>query len=175
MSTDVGAHVACLDLVSGCYGEPLEVVEIDMARFQGRWYEIAKLPQGSGAEEAPRKSVRELRASGKKLAEPSHAGHPSDSSLRVIGSAAMVSNAATVAKLSVDSGDFCADGWIIEIDPNYQFAAIGHPTRRHLWIISRSPSIDRSTLKSLLDRARAKGFDLSHLRFTNAHLGRSAA
>jgi apolipoprotein D and lipocalin family protein len=174
MRTEVGVRIACLDLLSGCHGEPLEVVDVDLSRFQGRWYEIAKLPHTKGTP-ARRKAVRELRANGRQLTESSRSGRKSDSSPRVISGAVMVSNSGTAAKLSVDSGDFCADGWIIELDADYRFAVIGHPTRRYLWIISRSPSMARSTLASLLDRTRAKGFDLSHLQFSGAHLGRSAA
>jgi apolipoprotein D and lipocalin family protein len=163
-----------LDLVSGCHGEPLEVVDVDLSRFQGRWYEIAKLPRTDRPAEKPRKGVRELQANGRMLTEPSGQARRSDTSLRVIGGAVTVSSAST-AKLSVDSGGFRADGWMIELDPEYRFAVIGHPGRKSLWIVSRAPSLDRTTLTAILDRVRAKGFDVSQLEFTKSHLGRSAA
>jgi apolipoprotein D and lipocalin family protein len=164
-----------LDLVSGCHGEPLEVVDVDLSRFQGRWYEIAKLPRADHPVETPRKSVRELRADGRTLSEASGPAHRTNGSFRVVSGAVTVSSGSTPAKLSVDSGGWCADGWIIELDPEYRYAAIGHPGRKSLWIVSRSQVLDRATLGSILDRASAKGFDISLLEFTKPHLGRSAA
>jgi apolipoprotein D and lipocalin family protein len=175
MRTNVGVRIACLDLVSGCHGEPLEVVDVDLNRFQGRWYEIAKLPRPDHAPETPPKASRELRASGPKLTEAAGPAHRSDSNLRVIGGAVTVTSATAPAKLSVDSGGSIADGWIIELDPEYRYAVIGHPTRNSLWIVNRSPNLDGATLSSILDRAHARGFDVSRLEFAKTHVGRSAA
>lgn len=173
MRTNEGERISCLDLVSGCHGEPLDVIDVDLSRFQGRWYEIARLPRADQPPESPRKTMRELRANGRTLTEAS-APARSDSSFRVIG-AVTVSTPSKPAKLSVDSGGSCADGWIIEIDPEYRHAVIGHPGRKSLWIVSRSPSLDRAVLASIIDRARAKGFDVSQLEFSKPHFGRSAA
>ncbi|HEY3592241.1 MAG TPA: lipocalin family protein, partial [Polyangiaceae bacterium] len=147
----------------------------DLARFQGKWYEIAKLPRPDVAPETPRKVVRELRASGRSLTEASAPAHRSDSHFRIISGAVTVSSEAVTSKLSVDSGGTCTEGWIIELDADYRYAVIGHPTRKSFWIVSRTPSLDRNTLSAILDRAGARGFDVSRLELAKSHVGRSAA
>jgi apolipoprotein D and lipocalin family protein len=173
MGTDVGVRIACLDLVSGCYGEPLEVVDVDLGRFQGRWYELARL-SGVCSRARTGSTVRELRAKGPMLDTAARSPHESDSTLRVI-SAVTVPDVHTPAKLRVHSGDFSGDGWVIDLDPDYRYAVLGHPTRKLLWIVSRLPTIDRKTLSAILERAKHKGFDVSQLDFANERLGRSAA
>ena len=32
--------------------------------------------------------------------------------------------------------------WIIDLDPGYQWAVVGHPSRNYLWILSRTPAME---------------------------------
>ena len=40
---------------------------------------------------------------------------------------------------------FRGDYWIIELDPEYRYAAVGHPSRNYLWILARTPTLDPCT------------------------------
>ena len=51
----------------------------------------------------------------------------------------------------------------MELDKDYQWAMIGSSTPRYFWILSRSPKMEESTLEMLLEKARARGYDLSPL------------
>jgi apolipoprotein D and lipocalin family protein len=173
MATDSGVRIACLDLVSGCYGDPLEVVDVDLGKFQGRWYELARLP-GDQPATRPSRTVRELRAHGPILDAAARSPRESDSAVRVI-SAVTVPDVQTPAKLRVHSGHFSGNGWVIDLDADYRYAVVGHPTRKFMCIVSRVPTIDRKTLAAILERAKDKGFDVSRLDFANQRLARSAA
>jgi apolipoprotein D and lipocalin family protein len=57
-----------------------------------------------------------------------------------------------------------ADYWVIALDPDYQWAVVGDPDRKYLWILSRSPSMDKAQFAGLKARAEAMGYDLGPLR-----------
>ncbi|RCS29887.1 hypothetical protein DEO45_07335 [Rhodanobacter denitrificans] len=59
-----------------------------------------------------------------------------------------------------------ADYWVIEVDANYQWAVVGSPGRRHLWILSRRPALDRTLFATLKERARQRGYPVDQLILT---------
>ncbi len=57
-----------------------------------------------------------------------------------------------------------ADYWIIDLDKDYQYMAIGYPNRDMLWIMSRKPEIDDATYAALLSRLQTEQlYDVSRL------------
>lgn len=57
-----------------------------------------------------------------------------------------------------------ADYWVIEIDPEYRWAVVGSPSRKYLWILSRSPSMSRAQFDELVARAKMRGYVLDALQ-----------
>jgi len=55
------------------------------------------------------------------------------------------------------------DYWIIDLAADYSYAVVGEPTRKYLWVLSRTPVMDEMTFTRILDRIKAKGYDLSGL------------
>jgi apolipoprotein D and lipocalin family protein len=58
------------------------------------------------------------------------------------------------------------DYWVIDLDPQYQLAAVSEPEREMLWILSRTPQVSQTSYDALLARLRAKGFELDKLEPT---------
>lgn len=56
-----------------------------------------------------------------------------------------------------------ADYWIIDLDSEYQWAVVGSPTRKYLWILGRQPTMDRSLFRRLVDGAAARGYPVDRL------------
>ncbi|MBB4131922.1 MULTISPECIES: lipocalin family protein [unclassified Xanthomonas] len=56
-----------------------------------------------------------------------------------------------------------ADYWVIALDPDYQWAVVGEPDRQYLWILSRSPQMQRAQFEQLKAKATQMGYDLSPL------------
>lgn len=56
-----------------------------------------------------------------------------------------------------------ADYWVLALDPDYQWAVVGEPDRKYLWILSRSPRMSRTQFEQLKGQARQMGYDLSEL------------
>ncbi|MBF0205886.1 MAG: lipocalin family protein [Oligoflexia bacterium] len=149
------------------------VASVNIEKYMGTWYEIAKYPnwfeKGCGATQANYKLLnngyvsvinrcREL-TNVKKIKE-------------AIGTA-YVADQATNAKLKVSFvpffqrwGFFAGDYWILALDPEYQYALVGTPDRKYLWILSRSPTLDEAIIKQLKEIAEKDGFDLSKLVVT---------
>jgi apolipoprotein D and lipocalin family protein len=55
------------------------------------------------------------------------------------------------------------DYWVVDLDPNYQLAAVSEAKREYLWILSRTPKVDKATYDALVVRLAAQGLDVSKL------------
>lgn len=59
-----------------------------------------------------------------------------------------------------------AEYWVIEVDPDYQWAVVGSPNLKHLWILSRQPAMNRALFDRLREHARQRGYQVDHLIIT---------
>ena len=62
------------------------------------------------------------------------------------------------------------DYWIIVLDDKYNYAAIGDPDRKYLWILSRTPELDDATYQSILRRVEKLGFSPGKLDKTHQNM-----
>jgi apolipoprotein D and lipocalin family protein len=58
------------------------------------------------------------------------------------------------------------DYWVIDLDDQYQLAAVSDAKREYLWVLSRSPKIDSTRYAALLQRLKQQGFDVDKLQVT---------
>ena len=56
-------------------------------------------------------------------------------------------------------------GWA-ELDPEYRYAVVGHPSRDYLWILARTRTMDPADYETLLARIEAQAYDLERLNET---------
>jgi apolipoprotein D and lipocalin family protein len=148
--------------------EPLETVKsVDMNKYSGRWYEIASYPQRfqkgchcTTATYTPRDKgyvVVENRCNKDSINGPES----------YIKGKAFVDKNSGNAKLKVQFfWPFRGKYWIIDLADDYSYAVVGHPNRKYLWILSRTPQPDKHILSGILDRMEKKGFDRSKLSYT---------
>jgi apolipoprotein D and lipocalin family protein len=61
---------------------------------------------------------------------------------------------------------FSGDYWIIDLGENYEYAVVGHPSRKYLWILSRTPEMDDATYNLILKKLRKQFYDVSKLMKT---------
>jgi len=161
----IAAVIACL-ATAGCSNEPLDVApQVDLARFQGQWYEIAKLPRHTQANCTGTTAFYVTRDNGLDVTHQCHLDTldgPIKSSLaRVNGTGESVA-----AKLSLDVGGLAYDYWILEVGDHYEYAVVGVPSREYLWILSRTPQLDKAKLDGVVQRMRAAKFDTTRLEYT---------
>ncbi|MDI1254079.1 lipocalin family protein [Thermomonas sp.] len=56
-----------------------------------------------------------------------------------------------------------ADYWVVELDQGYQWAVVGGPSHKYLWILSRAPSMDRKLFDDIRARAAQRGYPVQNL------------
>ncbi|MGH8427279.1 MAG: lipocalin family protein [Gammaproteobacteria bacterium] len=56
-----------------------------------------------------------------------------------------------------------ADYWVIELDPDYQWAVVGSPSRKYLWVLSRKPTMSRDRFQQLVAHAKQRGYPVDRL------------
>jgi apolipoprotein D and lipocalin family protein len=148
---------------------PLEVVEdVDLDRYAGLWYEISSYPQRFQRGCVATKATYTLVGEGRIRVENECRDGAIDGELRRIEGTAWAANPnLREGKLKVQFfWPFSADYWIIELDPDYQFAVVGHPSRKFLWILSRTPTLEPTIYQELLERIRSHGYEAEGLNIT---------
>ena len=158
----------CLAAIPACNQAPLDVVDgVDLQRFQGEWFEIAKLPRVTQADCTGTTARYELKSDHELVVTNACRLGNLAGNRRQVVAAARVPDRQVPAKLSVEFGGFFGDYWIIDLDrDDYRYAVVGHPTRQYLWILSRTPTMETSTLAPILERASQHGFDVTRLEYT---------
>jgi len=77
---------------------------------------------------------------------------------------AQVVDEQTNAKLKVSFfRPFWGDYWVIDLDPDYRYAVVGHPSRDYLWILSRTPQMDDETYARIVERLEEQGYSRERL------------
>jgi apolipoprotein D and lipocalin family protein len=149
------------------------IATLDVPRYLGTWYEIAKFPNWFQKKcTANTKAVYTAK---------------SDGNLRVLNSCNTATGETSVAeglarqigakdspKLEVRFAPewlsflplVWGDYWVIDLDPQYQVAAVSDPRREYLWVLSRTPQIDPKLYTDLLQRLKLQQFDVQKLELT---------
>ena len=140
------------------------VQNVDVARYMGTWYEIARLPQSFEKGLVGVTATYELLPSGK--LRVLNKGHDNDlgGRVRAVEGRAKVVDLQTNAKLKVTFfWPFYGDYWVLELGKDYEYAAVGEPSRRYLWVLSRTPHMDETVYQGIMRRMEEKGFDISRI------------
>jgi apolipoprotein D and lipocalin family protein len=153
--------------LAGCWdGGPNIERNFELDRFEGRWFEIARVPRDYDA--LCHDTVASYRRdAGDELfmRYTCRLGSPSGQEY-AFEAVARPDDPQVPAKLSLDFGVHSGAYWVLDVDDDYESALIGHPSRLMLWLLSRKPELDPELRRRALERARAEGFDLDALRDT---------
>lgn len=149
--------------------EPLDTVDhVDLNRYQGKWFEIARLPrswENKGTSDVT--ATYTPRSDGKI--------EVLNSCLKSSGKVTQSKGTAKIASKKDSSNSklkvtffwpFSRDYWILDLDPDYRSTLVGNPGRNNLWILSRTPTLDRKVIDRLLSKAEASGFDTTKIIMT---------
>jgi len=145
--------------------QPLEVVgSVDLDRYLGTWYEIASYPAWFQRGCTAVTAHYSLRDDGLIRVVNSCNKDALDGKLKQSTGRAKVVDGSNNAKLKVSFfGPFWGDYWVIDLDAEYRWAVVGVPSRKYLWILSRTRSMDESLFQEIAGRLAAKGYDEARL------------
>ncbi|OYU32671.1 MAG: lipocalin [Comamonadaceae bacterium PBBC2] len=169
------ALAACLALMAAAaWAQPAPlatVPSVDVPRYMGTWYEIAKYPnwfqkkcvsstsatyslQADGQVQVLNRCKTAKGEWSEALGQARQIGRANSPRLQVRFAPSWLSFIPLVW------GNY----WIIDLDPQYQWVVVSEPSREYLWILSRTPELPAATYQSLLDKLAVNGFDLQRIQ-----------
>lgn len=144
---------------------PAPAKKVDLQRYLGKWYELARYEQGfqKGCDGVTAEYT--LRNDGA-ISVLNRCRKP-DGKISAAKGKAKIVDVATNAKLKVSFfGPFYGDYWVLDHADDYSWSIVGEGSGRYLWLLSRDPQPGQARLDALIARARALGYDTSMLRIT---------
>jgi len=167
-------QLSALDATAQQGRSPLKAIaQLDVQRYLGRWFEIAKFPnrfQRQCASDTsadysllPHGHIRVLNQCRNSAGHWEHA----------IGVAQQVEGPQT-AKLKVRFAPewlsflpfVWGDYWVVDLDDKYELVAVSEPRREFLWVLSRTPVVPEASYAALMGRLTAMGLEVGKLERT---------
>jgi apolipoprotein D and lipocalin family protein len=149
------------------------IASLDVPRYLGTWYEIAKFPNWFQRKCASNtKAVYSIKPDGN--LRVLNSCKQADGEVSEAEGAARQIGAKDSPKLEVRFAPawlsflpmVWGNYWVIDLDSQYQLAAVSDPRREYLWILSRTPQLDPKAYEELLGRLQAQQFDVRKLEIT---------
>lgn len=168
--------LSCLMLaVAGCSSSgkssaPPTTMQVDLKRYQGTWYEQARLPMFFQRNCVASEAHYGLREDGK--IDVLNRCKEKDGQWNEAHGTAEPQQAGKTDKLWVTFDNWFSrllpgvakgDYWVLYHDPEYKVALVGHPDREYLWLLTRSENVSDATRQQMLEIARQQGYDTSGL------------
>lgn len=154
--------------------EPPETVpHVDLDRYVGTWYEIARLPNRFQSHCAGNVTAQyEKREDGR--IDVVNRCKKEDGTWDEAKGVARVADKQTKAKLEVRFAPswlswlpmVWGDYWILDLAPDYSYSAVGDPKRENLWILSRTPQLPDKVYQALAAHLATQGYDVTQLNKT---------
>ena len=156
-------------LLTGCVGAPEHVQPVagfELQRYLGTWYEIARLDHSfeRGLEQVT--ATYSLRDDGG-VKVVNKGFNPSKDQWKEAEGKAYFVGEPDIGQLKVSFfGPFYGGYNIIELDKeNYQYSLVCGPDLSYLWILARTPQLDKSIVDRLITKAKELGFATEQLIF----------
>jgi apolipoprotein D and lipocalin family protein len=151
--------------------EPAVVNKVDLQKYIGKWFEIAKIPNWF-QKNCTKNTTAEytIREDGKIAVVNTCV--ESDGNKKMAEGVAKVADKISNAKLEVSFVKilglnlFWGDYWIIGLGDNYEYAIVGTPNRKYGWILSRTPKLSQDKLDQINEILRQKEYDPKKFEFT---------
>ena len=166
--------VAVLAASAQSAGPVRTVNAVDLSRYVGDWFEIARFPN-----RFQRRCVGDVRASYVRRSDGRidviNRCRVSDGTVTEARGVARVVDERTSAKLKVRFAPAVlsflpmvwGDYWILGLGADYSWAVVGSPDRTYLWILGRTTPLSPEQLTAAMATARANGFDVNRLVTTS--------
>lgn len=159
-------------LFVACSLQALETVpHVDLDRYMGKWYEIARLPNKHQMDCASNPVATYIKNDDGTYTLV-HTCVNKDGSVQKV-EAPMWAADATNAKLKVGVIDFpvlrslfAVNYWIIYLTPDYSYAVVSEPKQKYLWILSRTSEFSKDQFDLIVAHLKEKGFTLDDLILT---------
>ena len=167
------ALAAAVPTGAGCAQESgtVQTVDtVDLTRYAGDWFEIARFPNRFQDECAGDVRATYAARPDGRLDVVNRCRDQRGGTMEARGVARVV-DAETRAKLEVRFAPAWLS-WLPMVWGDYSWAVVGSPDREYLWILARMPALDWERHSLALATASANGYDVSRLTMTAHASGR---
>ena len=147
------------------------VASVDLQRYEGFWYEIARIPAWFQSSCVRDSTARYQQRPDSKLTVINQCIRRNGSVDRATGLARIL-DPITNARLQVSFVSilgwrpFWGDYWILGLDPDYRWVVVGDPSRRYGWILSRTPVLEPADLDATFAVLERNGYKRDRFVFT---------
>jgi apolipoprotein D and lipocalin family protein len=149
---------------------PKTVDHVDLKRYQGTWYEVARLPMFFQRNCAQSEAHYSLKDDGNiavtnrcRTIEGKWEEATGTASPQIKGKTdklwVVFDNWFSNLFPGVAKGDY----WVLYVSPDYKVALVGSPNRKFLWLLSRTPQVPDSVRNDMLMKAQQQGYDTTKL------------
>jgi len=163
-------------LLAGCASTntdplaPRTVDQVDLKRYQGTWYELARLPMFFQRNCAQSEAHYQLKPDGNvavlnrcRTQKGEWEEATGTASPQVPGKTdklwVVFDNWFSKLLPGVAKGDY----WVLYVSDDYKHAVVGNPDRKYLWLLSRTPTVSKEVREDLLSKAQQQGYDTTKL------------
>ena len=149
----------------GALAPPQTVEQVDLSRYQGTWYELARLPMFFQRNCAQSEAHYALQGDGTVAVR--NRCQTLQGEWQEASGQAFAQQAGQTDKLWVRFDNWFSrlfpdltrgDYWVLYLDDDYRVALVGNPDRQYLWLLSRTPQVSAKTREQLLSIARERGY-----------------
>ena len=150
---------------------PVQTVPaVDLPRYLGDWFEVARLPNRFQTECVAHVRATYVQRTDGRLDVINRCDTANGDTIQAQG-LAIVADAKTFAKLKVRFAPaflsflpmVWGDYWILGLARDYSWAVIGSPDRKYLWILSRTPVLPAPSYGEAVTVAGKNGFAVNQL------------
>lgn len=151
--------------------DPDVIQKLDLNRYIGKWYEIARLPNFFQKQCIQNTQTRYRMLETGAIEVCNTCLNLDRREEKAVG-VAKIQDPAVSAKLSVSFFDVLGfrpvwgDYWVLGIGPNYEYSVVGDRNRHYAWILSRTPQLATEDLKDALSVLTKNGYSVEKLIYT---------
>lgn len=147
--------------------QPLPTVSnVDLEKYMGKWYEIASFDHSFQRGCHCTTAEYELKDGYVKVTNSCNK-ESVDGEQNVATAKAYTVKGSNNSRLKVQFfWPFKGDYYIIDLADDYSYAAVGSPSRKYLWILNRTPTMDKETYNAIVERVKKLDFDVNKLQKT---------
>lgn len=149
---------------------------VDLKKYAGHWHEVARLPMGFEKDCVAATADYSLRPDG--LVKVVNTCTRADGTQRQVSGRARVVDARSNAVLEVIFEEWFSifiprakqgNYFILAVTSDYQHALVGTPSRKFLWLLSRTPQMPPAQKATFIEKARALGYPVDRLILNQVH------
>lgn len=137
-------------------------MHVDLKKYMGKWFEIARIK--NEFEPNMKKVTAQYNLNEDDTIQVINSGYIDDTLKEIIGTA-KTTNENNLLLISFRHPIY-SQYKILFVDDDYQYALVGGSSENYLWILSRTPNLDKTILDKLINIAKEKKYNVNKIVLT---------